>query len=227
MDGVRYVPASDASLLVYVAEQEDDDAIDRVHALTRALLAQVALGAATWILDVHPGATSVLVEIDLARASLDDCRAFVARVDTAGVLADAPRTITVPVRYGGVDGPDLIDVAAHCRISPEEVVLRHASVIYRVAFLGFVPGFAYLHGMQSSLACPRLDVPRTNVAAGSVGIGGQHTGVYPSAGPGGWRIIGRTDVDMLKEKLGLGDRVRFVDARLRLASAEPTDGGAP
>ena len=96
------------------------------------------------------------------------------------------------------------------------VIVRHCAVEYRVAMLGFSPGFPYLLGLDPRLAMPRLDTPRTRVAAGSIGIGGAQTGIYPQAGPGGWRIIGRTALalfDPLHDPptlLAPGDRVRFI-----------------
>ncbi|MDR7331923.1 5-oxoprolinase subunit PxpB [Roseateles asaccharophilus] len=123
------------------------------------------------------------------------------------------RLVKIPVRY---DGPDLGDVATHCGLSPDEVVRRHAAAEYVVYFIGFQPGFAYLGGLDGSLHTPRRDQPRTSVPAGSVGIGGAQTGIYPLATPGGWQLIGRTALplfDPLADPptlLAPGDRVRFV-----------------
>lgn len=123
------------------------------------------------------------------------------------------RLVDIPVRY---DGPDLTDVAAHCRLSPEEVVRRHTAAEYVVYFIGFQPGFAYLGGLHESLHTPRRAEPRTAVPAGSVGIGGAQTGIYPLATPGGWQLIGRTTLPLFDPQaepptlLAPGDRVRFV-----------------
>ncbi|MFT7774144.1 5-oxoprolinase subunit PxpB [Roseateles sp.] len=131
------------------------------------------------------------------------------------------RRIDIPVRYGGVDGPDLANVAAHCGLSTDEVVRRHTAAEYVVYFIGFQPGFAYLGGLDESLHTPRRAEPRVGVPAGSVGIGGAQTGIYPLATPGGWQLIGRTALSLfapLSEPptlLAPGDRVRFVP--------EPTD----
>jgi len=125
----------------------------------------------------------------------------------------AGRLVEIPVRY---DGPDLPDVAAHCKLSTEEVIRRHTQADYVVYFIGFQPGFAYLGGLDESLHTPRRAEPRTAVPAGSVGIGGAQTGIYPLATPGGWQLIGRTALplfDPLAEPptlLAPGDRVRFV-----------------
>jgi KipI family sensor histidine kinase inhibitor len=96
------------------------------------------------------------------------------------------------VRYGGEEGPDLEEVARMCGLDPGEVIRRHTAPGYRVHFLGFLPGFPYVGGLDPALAVPRLPVPRLRVPAGSVGLAGLQTGVYPLDSPGGWRIIGRT-----------------------------------
>jgi len=124
--------------------------------------------------------------------------------------------IEVPVRYGGTDGPDLAEVAQHAGLTPEEVVRVHAGAEYSVYMVGFSPGFPYLGGLPAQLAMPRRDSPRLAVPAGSVGIGGKQTGIYPIESPGGWRIIGRTSLQLFQPErdpptlLQLGDRVRFV-----------------
>ena len=122
----------------------------------------------------------------------------------------------IGVRYGGEDGPDLAAVAEYAGLSPRQVVERHAAGEYRVAMLGFAPGFPYLLGLDPRIAMPRLSTPRQRVEAGSVGIGGTQAGIYPRSGPGGWRIIGRTDAVLFDPArdppslLAPGDRVRFV-----------------
>jgi KipI family sensor histidine kinase inhibitor len=119
------------------------------------------------------------------------------------------------VAYGGEYGPDLDDVARHTGLTPGEVVARHASAQYIVACMGFAPGWAYLLGLPPELEIPRLPNPRTRVPAGSVGIGGAQTGIYPLETPGGWRLIGRTPLRMFDpgraepSLLRPGDRVLF------------------
>ena len=126
------------------------------------------------------------------------------------------RLVEVPVRYGGADGPDLEDVARLHGLRPSDVVELHASVEYEAFFLGFAPGFAYLGPLPASLVTPRLDVPRPRVPAGSVAIAGAQSAIYPTDTPGGWRLIGRTDLrpwDVTRDPPALilpGDRVRFV-----------------
>lgn len=126
------------------------------------------------------------------------------------------RNVEIPVRYGGEWGPDLEVVAANTGMSQGDVVRLHAAGDYLVHMIGFAPGFPYLGGLDPRLACPRRDEPRTAVPAGSVGIGGSQTGVYPLESPGGWQIIGRTPLALFDAGrdppalLRPGDRVRFV-----------------
>ena len=104
--------------------------------------------------------------------------------------------LEIPVLYGGEMGPDLEFVAQHAGKTPEEVVGIHTSADYLIYMLGFTPGFAYLGGMSGEIAAPRLETPRVKIPAGSVGIAGSQTGVYPIDSPGGWQLIGRTPVRM-------------------------------
>lgn len=123
--------------------------------------------------------------------------------------------IDIPVLYGADSGPDLESVAEHCRLTVPELIALHTEPEYLVHMIGFAPGFPYLGGMNKALETPRRDQPRAMVPAGSVGIAGQQTGVYPIATPGGWQIIGRTplklfDLDrVMPALLKSGDRLRF------------------
>ena len=118
--------------------------------------------------------------------------------------------------YGGKAGPDLAHVADHCGMSEKQVVELHASIEYRVWFIGFQPGFPYLGGMPEALTTPRRAEPRISVPAGSVGIGGAQTGIYPLESPGGWNLIGRTDLTLFNSRLAEpsllrpGDTLRFI-----------------
>jgi KipI family sensor histidine kinase inhibitor len=124
--------------------------------------------------------------------------------------------IELPTRYGGADGPDLDEVAALHGLSARAVIEFHAGTVYRVAFVGFLPGFAYLGSLPHSLATPRRATPRERVPAGSVGIADRQTGVYPFASPGGWQLIGRTATTVWDPRrdppalLEPGRRIRFV-----------------
>ena len=130
-------------------------------------------------------------------------------------LTVASRELVIPVCYGGEYGPDLDEVAACCGLDADAVIGRHTACEYRVAMLGFAPGFPYLLGLDPQLAVPRRTDPRQRVAAGSVAIGGSQTGIYPEVLPGGWQLIGRTPLCLFDvtasdpSLLAAGDRVRF------------------
>lgn len=132
-------------------------------------------------------------------------------------LGDEPEEVfEIPVCYGEGYGPDLAEVAAYHRLSEEEIVELHTAQVYPVHMIGFAPGFPYLGGMDNRLATPRKSVPRTKIPAGSVGIGGAQTGIYPFETPGGWHVIGRTPVALFRPEfdppslLKVGDQVKFV-----------------
>ncbi|MDI6440764.1 5-oxoprolinase subunit PxpB [Cronobacter dublinensis] len=135
--------------------------------------------------------------------------------ESEAILPDA-RRIEIPVVYGGDGGPDLADVARHAGLSEKQVVEKHSQVDYVVYFIGFQPGFPYLGGLAPELATPRRAEPRLSVPAGSVGIGGSQTGIYPLPTPGGWQIIGHTPLALFNPQknppglLAPGDTVRFV-----------------
>lgn len=132
------------------------------------------------------------------------------------------RLIEIPVHYGGEYGEDLFDVAKFHNTTPEEIIRRHTQATYTVFMMGFQPGFPYLGGLPENLHTPRRDVPRTRVPAGSVGIGGSQTGVYPFTSPGGWQLLGRTDMPLFDLKqnppvlLQAGDQVRFIAESISL-----------
>jgi KipI family sensor histidine kinase inhibitor len=165
--------------------------------------------------DVVPGARTVLVTL---RPGAEPSHGVVELLGTSSVppANDEPgRLVEIPARYGGEDGPDLEEVAAISGLDSGRVVGAHTSVEYTVGFVGFSPGFAYLLGLDRTIEVPRLDTPRPRVPPGSIGIGGAYTGVYPRPTAGGWRLIGRTDVDLFEPSrdppalLRPGDRVRF------------------
>lgn len=130
------------------------------------------------------------------------------------------RQVEIPVYYGGDHGPDLAFVAEHCGLPASTIIERHCTAVYTVSALGFMPGFAYLSGLDKSLAIPRRNTPRNRIRAGSVAIGGTSTGVYPADSPGGWHIIGHTPVPLFAPDatpptyLQPGDTVRFVPQKV-------------
>ena len=211
---VQFYPASDQSLLVYLGRQITLRAHERVARLLRLLESEPIAG----VRNLHPAYCSLLVKFDPLRLNHAQLESILSLYVGRLALVEFPpaRQLEIPVCYGGQFGEDLDEVAALHGISPARVIELHSSVTYLVYFLGFVPGFAYLGELPEALATPRLAVPRKSVPAGSVGIAGNQTGIYPFATPGGWRLIGRTPFEMFRpdrigmSALSLGDRVRFV-----------------
>jgi inhibitor of KinA len=213
LDDVRFLPGSDQSLMVYFGQSITPDVQERVVRFLRLLGAHPVEG----VRNLHPAYHSVLVKFDALRwthAELEaELRGALARSKTVAPVA--PRDVEIPVCYGGDFAPDLADVCALHGLTAAQAIALHTSSEYRVQFLGFVPGFAYLGGLPEALATPRLATPRRSVPAGSVGIAGGQTAVYPFATPGGWRLIGRTPLRIFRAEngscaLAIGDRVRFV-----------------
>jgi KipI family sensor histidine kinase inhibitor len=213
-------PLGDGALLVTFGDRIDPGLNDRAHDL--AVAVELLRARDQRIGRAVPAYASVLVPFDPVAVEPEEARKIVARLlDEAPLVAGtkgAGTLVEIPVRYGGDDGPDLAEVAALHGLRPDDVVEHHTGTVYRVYFLGFAPGFAYMGPVPAQIATPRLDAPRQRIPAGSVGIAGEQTGVYPFAMPGGWRIIGRTDIslwDLRRNPPSLlrpGDRVRFVPA---------------
>ncbi|MFD3443512.1 allophanate hydrolase subunit 1 [Microbacteriaceae bacterium 4G12] len=184
--GRRLLPSGDAAVLV------DLDALDDVLRLYPALRDSRPAG----VLDVVPGARSILVTCDPDVLPLAALRAWLAHTPATTVAAgvtgpgSTAGTVEIPVRY---DGEDLEEVARLLGTTPREVVRRHAGGAWTVAFGGFAPGFGYLVSPGAGLTVPRRPSPRPLVPAGAVGLAGEFSGVYPRPSPGGWQLIGRTD----------------------------------
>jgi KipI family sensor histidine kinase inhibitor len=213
MTGARITFLGDACLSVAFDEQIDP----AINAQCLALSAMLERQQRTGIRDIVPGFHTVAVYFDPLAV---DRNALVADVREAAAAAVAPMAqatapIEIPVSYGHADGPDLPAVAAYARCSEAEVIRIHTECVYRVYMLGFLPGFAYLGSVDRRIAMARLETPRLKVPAGSVGIAGTQTAIYPRDTPGGWRIIGRTTVktfDLSRPSPSLlspGQRVRF------------------
>jgi KipI family sensor histidine kinase inhibitor len=216
---VRVLPFGEAALLVQLGDSIDEG----VNAAAHALGARLRLARPDAPPPV-PAYASVLVAFDPGRedpSALADeleraAAECLAEVGAHGAVPVPGRLLEVPVRYGGENGPDLAEVAARAGLAPADVVALHAGTEYRVFMLGFVPGFAYLGPLPRRLELPRRPTPRARVAAGSVAIAARQTAVYPISTPGGWHILGRTQLpfwDAAAEPPALlrpGDRVRFV-----------------
>ena len=210
---MKMIPASDSSVLVVFGEAITPEMHGRVLNLFHALRSR----RDRRIRNLHPGYVSLLVDFDPLALTHERIFALIEEASEAEPGANPGRIklVDVPVHYGEEHGPDLADVAAHAQLAVEEVVRLHCSATYDVSFLGFTAGFAYLSGMPETLSMPRLATPRRSVVAGSVGIAGGQTGIYPTETPGGWRLIGRTPLRMFDSRRSAptlvlpGDQVRF------------------
>lgn len=212
-DQARIVSAGDSALVV-----EFEDRIDpAVNARAIALAEAIQRGAIPGIRDAVPTYRSVAVYFDPLRVDHDALQARLQREigDSEGAQVTGRAVVRIPVCYGEDFGPDLPSVAAFAGCSEDEVVRIHSGGEYRVFMLGFVAGFAYLGSVDPRIAMPRHPTPRVRVPAGSVGIAGVQTGVYPAETPGGWRLIGQSPIkpfDLGRPEpflMNPGDTVRF------------------
>jgi KipI family sensor histidine kinase inhibitor len=231
-DGAQFRYASDQSLLIYFDSPIEKDRFPdpvgtarppqrqitlEANGKVRKLLRLLELEPVAGVRNLHPAYCSLLVKFDALRLSHQEVeeilRGYLARLEEAKL--PEPRHMEIPVCYGGEFGSDLAEVCAMRGLTETQAIDLHASVEYLVYFLGFVPGFAYLGELPKELVTPRLASPRKRVPAGSVGIAGNQTGVYPFDTPGGWRLLGRTPIKMFRADrdglslLSIGDRVRF------------------
>lgn len=231
----RFQVASDQSLFVYFDAPEEKSGAPNpagansltplrnqitieAHEQVRRLLRLMELEPIPGVRNLHPAYCSLLIKFDamkLRHGDLEDSlRGYIKRMKQ--VALPVPRLVEIPVCYGGEYGPDLKDVAELHGITAKRAIELHATTTYITYFLGFAPGFAYLGQLPEALATPRLGTPRKSVPAGSVGIAGTQTGVYPISTPGGWRLLGRTPLKMFQPEraqmslLSIGDRARFV-----------------
>ncbi|WP_181909547.1 5-oxoprolinase subunit PxpB [Paenibacillus taihuensis] len=235
-------PLGDRALVVQLPPQGENQPAWQVSAELAKLL---RAAKRSWIIDVVPAYTTVTVVYDplllyqtasagvlLFEVAAAEVRAILQQLHEhqhrhqinqqeqlpkyAGVLHQEPRVIEIPVCYGSSYGPDLPQCAERAGMSEAAFIRRHAEAEYRVAMIGFMPGFPYLTGLPPELSQPRRSSPRSIVPAGAVGIAGGQTGVYPLATPGGWQLIGRTPLALFDPKraepilLRAGDHVRFV-----------------
>lgn len=211
---IKYLVCGDRALLV---EFGNEISID-IHNRIRRLLSLIDSEEIPGVLEVVPTYRSMLIYYDPVVTNISDLENSVKNLNKicVGETVDKARIIEVPTIYGEDYGPDLKSVATYTGMSVEEVIDVHSSVEYLIYMIGFSPGFPYLGGMSKRIAVPRLETPRTIIPAGSVGIAENQTGIYPKEGPGGWRIIGRTPLDLFQENRNPptlflpGDYIRFV-----------------
>lgn len=206
-------PLGDAALIVEWAQLPEEVAFKVVH--TAAV--QLSAAQLTGFVEAVPGFSSLAIYYNplqsdwpVMRSQIADC---LARLSVPTTIAG--KLVEIPVCYATEFSPDLEHVSQHCGLSVEQIIELHCSASYTVQLIGFAPGFCYLAGLPNQLAVPRLSVPRLRVPAGSVGIGENHTGIYPIEIPGGWNLIGRTPEKLFRPEsevptlLSPGDSVKF------------------
>jgi inhibitor of KinA len=215
---MRIEPLGDSALIVRMSDHFDPETSSNA---VLAAVRQIEAAAIPGVIELAPAYTTIGVFVDSARiGGFDELKATIENtlqnsLEPARPRAGGETVIEVPVCYENEFAPDLGDVAQHAGLSSDEVIHHHSNATYRVACVGFTPGFPYLSGLPSELATPRRSSPRREIPAGAVAIGGTQTGIYPRKSPGGWNIIGRTPLrlfDVQRESPALfhtGDQVRF------------------
>lgn len=210
----RIACCGDCAVTVYFENRIDPDVNDAVVALDAALKSRQIEG----LIETVPAYRELTVVYDPLRLSLEALNeAIETCLTTVGdTVSTEQRIVEIPVVYGGRYGPDIETVASHNGLTVDEVVALHTGQVYRVYMLGFTPGFPYLGGLDKRLFTPRLKNPRLSIEAGSVGIAGEQTGIYPLSSPGGWQLIGRSPkklFDLSAQQpfqLVAGDFVKFI-----------------
>jgi inhibitor of KinA len=200
-------------MLVYLGEEIGLPAHERVLKLLRLLQKEPP----DWLRNLQPAYTSLMVTFDIGRVDHSEVELVLRQYEQRAEVTRRPksRIVEIPVCYGGEFGADLQELAKFHKLKPAQIIRLHSSQTYLAYFLGFAPGFAYLGDVPEEIATPRLETPRTIVPAGSVGIAGRQTAVYPFATPGGWRLIGRTPMRLFRSDrktmtaISIGDRVKF------------------
>lgn len=214
MENIRILTAGDSSLLVEFGKEINPDINRKITAVVQLMKQQCIEG----VVDIIPAFCSLLINYDPRVLSFEEIKERLERMLKMDVAASAgkKKVFEIPVCYGGEYGPDLANIAEHAGMTEEEVIKIHSGTDYLIYMLGFLPGFCYLGGLDERLHTPRLANPRIKIPAGSVGIGGSQTGIYPLDSPGGWQLMGLTPVKTYDPKrevpilVEAGDFIRFV-----------------
>lgn len=229
---IQIKPVGDCAALAVCGSTISPEVGALVSALNEALRGAAIPGLGETV----PAFASLLVHYDPLVTDYDAVREALLSIGNSlsASTAGSGKTVELPVCYGGGYGADLLFVAEHAGMSTDEVIALHAGRPYRIYMLGFLPGFPYLGGLDERLFTPRLQNPRTKIPAGSVGIGGEQTGVYPLDSPGGWQLLGRTPMRLFDPQNGgrllyaAGDSIRFVpineDEYIRIGREQGTVG---
>lgn len=209
----KILPAGDSNVVLELGNEISVAVHKKVRAFFLALNKEPVKG----VTEIIPTYRSLLINYDPVKISYRELKRSLLELEERleAIELPSPQTVVIPTLYGGEAGPDLEDVASYNNLSPEEVIEIHSGTDYLIYMLGFTPGFPYLGGMSEKIATPRLENPRTVIPGGSVGIAGSQTGIYPIDSPGGWRLIGRTPVELYNPHanppvlLQVGDYLRF------------------
>ena len=214
MPDIRILTAGDSALLIEFGKEINPETNRKITALVQLMREQHIEG----IVDVIPAFCSLLINYDprvLSYEELKERMEYLLKMETK-TEATRKRIFEIPVCYGGEYGPDIENIAEHAGLSVEEVIKIHSSKDYLIYMLGFLPGFTYLGGLDERIHTPRLASPRLKIRAGSVGIGGSQTGIYPLDSPGGWQLMGMTPVRTYDPErqtpilVEAGDYIRFI-----------------
>lgn len=214
MQKVRFLTAGDSSILVEFGKEISPEINGKISSAVQIIKEQHIEG----VRDMIPAFCSLLVNYDPRVISYNEIKTRLEAIVKMDIKAGErhKKVYEIPVCYGGEYGPDIATIAEHAGLSEEEVIKIHSSRDYLIYMLGFLPGFTYLGGLDERLHTPRLANPRIKINAGSVGIGGSQTGIYPLDSPGGWQLMGMTPVktyDPTREVpilVEAGDYIRFV-----------------
>lgn len=206
-------PFGDNTVLIEMGKNINEMVLQTVQSLTAFLEDSPPL----WMIEYIPAFTTVTILYDVQKVTYEDVCNHLTNLFSKLLISTPvqPRIVEIPVCYGGEFGPDLDVVAQRNGLLPSEVIDIHSSSEYIVYMIGFAPGFPYIGGMPSKISVPRKSTPRLKIPAGSVGIAGMQTGVYPIESPGGWQIIGRTPLKLFSLEreqpslLQTGDHIRF------------------
>lgn len=211
---VHVVPLGDSAIRISFGDEIDEC----IHQKIDLFLHTIRRTKMEGVIECVPAYTSVTIFYDPAKILYSQLKKYIFSIYESAMESNShsPNVYRIPVYYGGKTGPDLPFIAEYNNISEQEVIHLHADKEYLIHMIGFVPGFPYLGGLHNKIAAPRLEIPRAKVAAGSVGIGGNQTGIYPAVVPSGWRIVGITPIvlfDIHKENpslLSAGNYVSFL-----------------
>jgi KipI family sensor histidine kinase inhibitor len=211
---MKFLYAGDSSIVVEFGNEISKDINKNLRNLTDIL----DNFNYDFIKEIVPTYRSIIIHYDSLKISFKELKNKIIEAGNTknNSIEKEPNIVEIPVLYGGEVGPDLEEVAKHNNLSVEEVIKIHSSEEYLIYMLGFTPGFPYLGGMDEKIATPRLEKPRLKIQAGSVGIAGSQTGIYPMESPGGWQLIGRTPLDIFDPQsenpflLNAGDYIRFI-----------------